>query len=291
MLHTIENDNLLCTIESSGAEIRSLIDKHSGAEYIWQIDPSVWGSSSPVLFPAIGKINSDRITHLGQDYAMVKHGIVRNNDTLKFEKSSISSCSFTLTTSEATLVRYPYQFSFTVSFTLVEKCLVMAYSITNLDTQPMAFTCGGHTAYACPLTKGTILTDYVVEFPSQISLEATRLGSSGLLSDQKEIIPNDGALLPLSNTLFDNDALIFTNIQADWVRLRKRSKQKGVVIRFQGYPHLALWSKPKADYLCIEPWLGLPDRENESLEITKKTTYTTIAPGKTFISTIETEIE
>ena len=43
MLHTIENDLLTCTIESSGAEIRSLKDKATGQEYIWQIDNSVWG--------------------------------------------------------------------------------------------------------------------------------------------------------------------------------------------------------------------------------------------------------
>lgn len=291
MLQTIENEHLLCTIESSGAEVRSLIDKQTGKEYIWQIDPRVWGSSAPVLFPAIGKIKDDHITHQGRRYAMPKHGIVRNNDTLKFEQSIDNSVSFTLTDSAATIVQYPYKFEFTVSFTLVKNRLLMTYSITNQDTQPLAFTCGGHTAYACPLSEDTSLTDYLVEFPSEISLEATRLGASGLLSDQKETIAAKSALLPLSDTLFNKDALIFTKIQADWVRLRKRNEKKGVVVHFKGYPHLALWSKPKADYLCIEPWLGLPDREDESLEITKKSTYESIAPGAQFIIAIETEIE
>ncbi|AWH72945.1 hypothetical protein DCS32_01830 [Dokdonia sp. Dokd-P16] len=60
MLHTIQNENLICTITSKGAEIRSLINKETGEEYIWQIDPSVWGSSSPVLFPAIGNVKENK---------------------------------------------------------------------------------------------------------------------------------------------------------------------------------------------------------------------------------------
>jgi galactose mutarotase-like enzyme len=81
MLHTIENEKLICKIESVGAEIRSLKSKATGEEYIWQIDTAIWGSSSPVLFPAIGKIKEDNIVYDGQAYDMNKHGIIRNKST------------------------------------------------------------------------------------------------------------------------------------------------------------------------------------------------------------------
>jgi galactose mutarotase-like enzyme len=85
--------------------------------------------------------------------------------------------------------------------------------------------------------------------------------------------------------------LIFPNIECDWVRLRKKNEKKGIVVRFKEYPHLALWSKPFADYVCIEPWLGLPDLEDESIDLTQKPTYKTIEPNATFSVAIETEIE
>ncbi|MDP5140372.1 MAG: hypothetical protein NWP83_07870, partial [Spirosomaceae bacterium] len=116
MLQTIENEQLICTIESVGAEIRSLKNKVTGEEYIWQIDASVWGSSSPVLFPAIGKIKEDRIVYNGADYAMPKHGIIRNNEDLIFEKRGNSSCAFILKSSDKTLTHYPYKFRFSVEF-------------------------------------------------------------------------------------------------------------------------------------------------------------------------------
>jgi galactose mutarotase-like enzyme len=167
----------------------------------------------------------------------------------------------------------------------------MKYIVENKDAEPMPFACGGHTAYACPITKDTKLTDYVVEFPSQQSLLSNTLGASGLLSHQLREIESKDGILTLSETLFNQDALIFSNINWDWVRLRKKDAKKGILVRFKGYPNLALWSKPGADYLCIEPWLGLPDHEDESLDLTQKSTYKTIAPKEVFSIAIETEIE
>ncbi len=291
MLHTIQNEHFICEIESIGAEIRSLKNKITEEEYIWQIVESVWGSSSPVLFPAIGKIKEDKIVYEGQDFAMPKHGIIRNNEDLIFKQLGNSSCVFTLNNSEKTLLQYPFKFSFSVEFTLIENRLIMNYIVENQDDIPMHFACGGHTAYACTLCEKVSLSDYVVEFPTKFDFIARTLGSSGLLSNKKRNIKHQEKLLHLSETLFNEDALIFENIDFDWVRLRKKDEKKGIVVRFSGYPNLALWAKPGADYVCIEPWLGLPDSEDESTDLTQKSTYKSIAPSTTFSIAIETEIE
>ena len=291
MLHKIENELMSCTIESTGAEISSLLDKASGQEYIWQINKSVWGSSSPVLFPSIGKIKDDKVTHNGIDFAMTKHGIIRHNDKLEFSQNNASKCTFSLVSSDETLKRYPFTFTFSVVYELIDKRLIMSYEIENRDDVPMYFSCGGHTAYACPLNDETKLTDYVIEFPLTFDFMAETLGSTGLLSDRKRKIETDENLLSLSETLFNEDALIFSNIDFDWVRLRRKDEERGIIVRFTGYPHLALWSKPGADYVCVEPWLGLPDHENESTDLSKKPTYRMIEPSAMFSISIETEIE
>jgi galactose mutarotase-like enzyme len=291
MLHTIQNDSLVCKIESVGAEIRSLIDKNTGVEYIWQIDESVWGSSSPVLFPAIGKIKSGQIEFKGKSFNMPKHGIIRNNDQLKFEKLNSSKCCFILESSETTLKQYPFQFLFKVQYELIENRLLMSYIIENKGQVELFFNCGGHTAYACPLDKETNLPDYVIEFPNSIALKAATLGDSGLLSDKIREIPTVNNYLQLSETIFNDDALIFENLNMDWVRLKRKDASKGIIVKFKEYPNLALWSKPGADYVCIEPWLGLPDRENESVNITKKSTFKKLQPDERYSIAIETVIE
>lgn len=291
MLHTIENENLICTIESTGAEIQSLKNKLTGEEYIWQMDKSVWGSSSPILFPSIGKIKENKVVFNEKEYAMPKHGIIRNNSRLRFKQYDVSKCSFTLSSSAETLKQYPFKFSFSVEYTVCNNRLVMNYKVENKDAVPMHFSCGGHTAYACPLSENIRLSDYVIEFPSQLILKSSKLGASGLLTEHKKSIENSQGILPLSDTLFNEDALIFRNLDCNWIRLRKKNKKKGIVVRFKDYPNLALWSKPSADYVCIEPWLGLPDLENESIDLSKKTSYKTIDPDTKFSIAIETEIE
>tara|TARA_B100000780_G_scaffold44883_1_gene27940 strand:+ start:2867 stop:3598 length:732 start_codon:yes stop_codon:yes gene_type:complete len=243
------------------------------------------------LFPAIGNIKEGKVVFNGKEYAMPKHGIIRNNNQLSFVQHEVSKCTFTLTSSEKTLKQYPFKFSFSVEFSLIEKRLIMTYKIQNRDSVPMKFACGGHTAYACPLNEKIKLSDYIIEFPSQFNLKTSLLGASGLLTHYKGKIETKEAILPLSDSLFNEDALIFSDIEFNWIRLRKKNNKKGIVVRFKNYPNLALWSKPFADYVCIEPWLGLPDREDESLNIIQKKSYKTIEPDTEFSIAIETEIE
>ncbi len=290
-MYTIENDFLTCTIRLKGAELQSLKCKKTGKEYIWQTDPNIWRSSSPVLFPAIGTIKEDKILYQGESYAMPKHGIIRDNDHLRYQEISSAACSFILSDSHVTHKQYPFAFQFEVRYVLVENSLQMIYSVQNLDDTPLYFQCGGHTAYACPLSSTKQLSDYVVEIPSKKPLESHTIGTSGLLSAKRRTITTENGLLSLSKSLFNKDALIFSNIDYNWVRLREKDSHTGIVVRFEEYNNLALWSKPKADFLCIEPWLGLPDFANESLDITNKSSYHVLAPQSKFEMTIITEIE
>ena len=83
MEYPITNEYLTCFIESVGAEIRSLKAKDTGQEYIWPMKPEIWGSSSPVLFPAVGTVKEAMVLHKGHPYALPKHGIIRNHEHLE----------------------------------------------------------------------------------------------------------------------------------------------------------------------------------------------------------------
>ncbi len=291
MLHTIQNEDLKCSIESIGAEIRSLIHKESGRDFIWQMDPEIWASSSPVLFPAIGKIKADHIEYQGQKYAMPKHGIIRHNENLSFAQLSDSTCAFTLESNLRTKAQYPFQFRFRVEYELEAKSLVMRYLIENMDQVEMPFICGGHTAYACPLDADTKLIDYYLQFEtSKSSLEASTLAASGLLGSKKRHFALDQGRLFLSATIFNDDALIFADSNLGEVLLGHKDRGEILKVCFKDFTHLALWSKPGADYVCIEPWSGLPDHEEESIDIIAKQSYRKLKPGEMGVFEIRTEV-
>jgi len=291
MLHHINNQFLSASISSLGAEVRSLKNRHSGEEYIWQIDPEIWGSSAPVLFPAIGSLKDGFVRHKGLKYPLPKHGIIRNNQDLKFQQVSDSECAFSLESSPATAKLYPFDFRFRVSYKLEGRRLIMDYQIENVGEEPMPFICGGHTAYALPLNDGLSLNDYQIQFPIQTeSIEALTLAESGLLGSRKRNFPFEKGALVLNEDIFKEDALIFANVNCEEVVLKKPGQQSDLRIVFKGYPHLALWAKPGADYVCIEPWLGLPDREDESTDLSKKSTYRFLETGESFRIAISTEV-
>ena len=48
---TLENEELLITVDRHGAELTRIYDKKAGRELLWGADPAVWNRHAPVLFP------------------------------------------------------------------------------------------------------------------------------------------------------------------------------------------------------------------------------------------------
>ena len=77
MIYTICNSALTARIDETGAQLISLKDK-SGTEYIWQREPAVWSSCSPLLFPIIGSLRNGKTVIDGKTYEIPKHGPIRS---------------------------------------------------------------------------------------------------------------------------------------------------------------------------------------------------------------------
>lgn len=290
MIHTIENDFLICEVESTGAEIRSLKNKKTGQEYIWPVNPEIWASSSPVLFPAVGTVRESTVIHKGLPFALPKHGIIRNNSNLEFRQLSKEQVLFSLQNSPQIKQQYPFNFRFEVYYQLIDKRLQMRFVVGNTGMETMHFNAGGHTAYYCPLDSAK-LSDYVIDIPTSQDLKAETIDPETMLLgyEQRPIELNNGSLV-LGEDLFKRDALIFADVDFDRVRLRHKDADKGLEVHFRGFPHLALWAKPGADYVCIEPWLGLPDRVDAPLEISEKPNYQSLSAGQKLEFLIETVV-
>jgi galactose mutarotase-like enzyme len=41
-------------------------------------------------------------------------------------------------------------------------------------------------------------------------------------------------------------------------------------MQFPNFPHLGIWTKVNAPFLCIEPWYGYSDTENSTGNLLKK---------------------
>ena len=83
-------------------------------------------------------------------------------------------------------------------------------------------------------------------------------------------ILNGSNTLPITEKLFDQDALIFEGLQSSFLCLRQGTK-KYLTFHFAGFPYLGIWSKNQASpFVCIEPWYGIADRADTDQDFTNK---------------------
>ena len=252
--HTLRSGGLEATIKAHGAELCSLKDAQ-GVELIWQAG-AAWPRHAPLLFPIVGRLVNDEMRHRGKTYRMTQHGFARDSRFAWAERGD-NSCTLVLEDSEATRALYPFAFRLAVTYTLDEVGLDVVLKIVNTGEETLPASLGGHPAFNWPLQSGMSKEDYALTFTNEESSPVRRV-DGGLLLAATDPSPVRGAVLPLSESLFTVDAVIFDRINSHAVRYAA-GQGAGPWLRmsWSGFRELGIWSKPTgAPFLCIEPWRG-----------------------------------
>lgn len=278
---TISNNELSASINTKGAELFSL--KQDEREYMWEGNQQFWGKHSPVLFPIVGTLKNNRYFFNGKEYGMTRHGFARDNE-FAVKHLDNSSVTFSFTSNEETRKQYPFDFGLEISYTLENNNLHISYTVSNLSSIDMPFSLGAHPAFALPGN----FEDYSLQFEKDEILWSTPL-KNDLLTDDKINIPITSGELPLSYTLFENDALIFKNQISKEITIKKNGNPF-LKVSFNDFPHLGIWTKINAPFLCIEPWQGYSDLFNTTGNLFDKEGIVVLRAGSTFSASLYIEI-
>jgi galactose mutarotase-like enzyme len=277
----LENDELKVSLSSKGAELMSMIDKKDQTEYIWQGNPDYWAYHAPHLFPVVGGLNHDNLLVDGNQFPLSRHGFARTSTFRRIE-SAPQQAIFELRYNQETLAAYPYKFEFQVIYFLVNRSLKVVYKVINLDNKDIYFSVGAHPGFNVPFNNQTNFEDYYIDFQTNEDLESHQLTANGLFNNEKITVLTDDNKLALSYDLFEKDALVFKNIQFRSVTLKSKKSTKQVKVDFPNFNYLGLWSKRKAPFICIEPWLGCADTDGYHLDISKKEAIQQLKHGHVF---------
>lgn len=258
MIHHIQKDNFSAQISDLGAELISFKNETTKFEFIWNGNPDIWNGRAPLLFPIIGKLKNDEYLLDGKTYKMEKHGFARKSNFNLIEKTK-SSARFMLKYNNQTLNIYPFKFELEVLFEINNRNLKVTNTVRNIDKKVMFFTFGLHPAFSLPLENST-LNDYFVEFEKEEKLQLFELEDGLINRKSRKFTLNSENRIQLSTDIFNNDALIFKNLNSKEISIGNiKSDYKLKLIRNANLPNLGIWAKPKAPYVCIEPWLGHAD--------------------------------
>jgi galactose mutarotase-like enzyme len=276
--HRISSSLLSATISSLGAELTSL-ETAAGQPLLWHGDATWWGGRSPLLFPLVGRVPEDRILVDGRSYPMKQHGFARTSQFV-LTAAEAHTCTFELTDTDATRAVYPFAFALRATYSLAGATLAIRVEVCNREAQrALPFSFGFHPAFLWPLLPGSTRDDYALAFETP---EPAAIGRpvDGLLSRGREPSPvgADG-LLPLRDALFEGGALIWDSLASRVVTYRCGNRDV-LRVAFPNLPHLGVWTKPGAPFVCIEPWQGYAAPEGFQGELRSKPGTLLLAPGK-----------
>jgi galactose mutarotase-like enzyme len=274
----IGSDFLQAEISPLGAQLFTLRNA-KGRDLQWGGDPAVWKGRAPVLFPIVGELNAGCYRLEGKTYRLSRHGFARDR-SFSLVKATPTRAVFRLEWDSETFEKYPFHFQLWMEFSIKEACLKMVASIKNLESErvlPASF--GFHPALAWPLPFGQPREEHAITFDVDENAPIRRLDAQGMVQPATFPTPVTGRTLKLRDDLFLQDAIIFDRIRSHRLAYGAEEGPR-IEIEFPDTPCLGIWTKPGANFICIEPWHGIADPEGFSGDIYRKPGMILVPPGQ-----------
>lgn len=270
----ISNPDLTVDVSALGAEMQMILTR-DGRNWLWNGDANFWTGRSPILFPMVGKAPMDTISVDGARFQMAQHGFARRSAfTLLVEETE--RCVYRLEASEGTRAMFPFDFQLDIEHRLEGRTVVVSAEVTNRDHKIMPFGIGFHPAFAWPLPGGEGQPHRVV-LDSRGEPALHRL-SGGLVDPTPLPSPFEAGQLTLDHSQFAADAMMFPEGAGAGLRY---GPEIGPAIHFtwENLPNLALWTKPGAGFICLEPWHGTAAEAGGSDDLAERPYSEILGPG------------
>lgn len=263
----LSSSELTAQIDPLGAQLSILSDR-TERDLLWNGDRSIWAGRAPLLFPIVGALAGGAYRLGSKSYPLSRHGFARTSVFELVDSSATGAC-FRLKADEATFALYPFDFELDVQFALDGSTLSLTALVRNVGEAPMPASFGYHPAFRWPLPFGQSRSSHVIEFECDEPAPARRLDTDGLLTPERHPTPIVQRQLALTDALFQSDAVIFDQVRSRSVTYGATDGPR-IRVRFPDAPYLGVWAKPRANFICIEPWHGVADPQGYSGDFSAK---------------------
>ncbi|MEG1568641.1 MAG: aldose 1-epimerase family protein [Oscillospiraceae bacterium] len=287
----LENNFLALTVSTLGAEPVSLRKKATGEEMLWDAREGKWNRHAPVLFPWCGKLRDGHFTYKGTEYTGEGHGFARDLEHTLTETTE-NSLTFTLAANAITMEKFPFVFRLTTTFILDGETLHHDVQVENEGDWDMPFALGYHPGFMCPFDCEHVTEDYEIRFDTPQTPIVIDTGAGGLVTGKESVLFENKDVIPLTDTLFANDSICMKNLTAKTMALVEKSTGRKIEMNVEGFPFVLLWSNSgKLEFVCIEPWHGLPDPADASGDWTEKPYTVTLPKGGVWNTNLSMKFE
>ena len=273
---SLSSRELTAEVNPLGAQLSTLRDK-AGRDLLWDGDPAVWNGRAPLLFPIVGTLAGGCYRLDSKIYQLSRHGFARGR-MFEVVESTPAAAAFRLRADETSLQVYPFHFELELRFALDGPTLSVTAFVRNTGNEDMPASFGFHPALRWPLPFARERASHFIEFARDEPAPIRRLNKDGLLTPERHPTPISHRRLALTDSLFQNDVIIFDEIQSRSVTYGADGAPR-LQISYPDAPYLGVWTKPQAQFICIEPWHGVSDLAGFTGDFKAKTGVFTVAAG------------
>lgn len=273
----IAGAGLSASVNMLGAELWTLRDA-DGRDLLSNGDPAFWTGRAPILFPIVGALAGGRYRVGGETFALPQHGFGRRKRFSPVEARD-DRATLRLVSDGETRAVYPFDFQLDLNFAIKGARLDVRAELTNTGNGPMPASFGYHPALRRPLPYGGKRGDHKIQFDVAETAPVYRPDAQGLLIPASRPAQLGDRALRLDDGLFGDGALIFTELTGHALTYGA-GRGPQIRVTYPDTPHLGIWSKPGAPFVCIEPWQGHADPAGFAGDIWEKPGIVRLAPGE-----------
>lgn len=197
----------------------------------------------PILFPICDRLENNKYNFDNKIYTMKNHGFVRNLAwSLKELNEEESSITLTLNSNDETRKQYPFDFELNFKYVLLNGEFMIYQSYKNLSNHPMPFYSGFHPYFKTSIKKLPVYNDAKSFYDVQ-----------------------DYATYPFNGELDladKNEALFLLDCNRRETRFPISSSNSLKLTYSNEFKYVTFWSEPTKEFLCVEPWMALPNSLN-----------------------------
>jgi len=226
-----------------------------------------WKNHATVLFPIVGGLKN-KVSKLGDITIRTpgNHGIARHSrfSLVRADDSSETGLiQYRLSANDYTREYYPFDFQLDVIFELQGRDLAVTFELSNPGNDAIYYCLGWHPGFRTPFAEGHGQKRDCRLVVPRGRIRRYHNNEHCRLTGQTSMMSVDG---PLEWTEDGLELTYMYEIDDPANRtVRLEDPDSGVSIRvdFPGFPHLGLWSEPGDEFICIEPWQGMDDHEEQ----------------------------
>lgn len=206
----------------------------------------------PILFPISGRLEDERYKWQDHVYQMSMHGFARQYPwkvgvIAPDENEASIQLRFSSQSHPELKQQFPFDFELVFSYTITSNQLTIDQSYRNLSNQAMPIYSGFHPYFKTKNNRLKIKTD-ATKYLNHASNQTKPLTDEVSLKEMEgSVILVDGSQNEITTELVDHKQMLI---------------ESGPEFRYTVF-----WTERGKDFVCIEPWMALPNELNEQTEL------------------------